>query len=105
MSNLSAPFIRTETTSRRMTVDVLLAALPLCAFSVFNYGIRPALVVLLSMLSALVCEGMCCLLRRKSIATLLDGSAAVTAVTATAAAAVIRSATSALSGAGKATLK
>lgn len=80
MSNLSAPVIRTETTSRRMTMDVLLAALPLCAFSVFNYGMRPAWVVVLSMLSAMVCEGVCCLLRRKPLATLLDGSAAVTGV-------------------------
>ncbi len=80
VSNLSAPFIRTETTSRRMTADVLLAAVPLCIFSVFNYGVRPLWVVLLSMASAIVCEGLCCLIRRKSLSTLLDGSAAVTGV-------------------------
>lgn len=80
MSNLTAPIVRTETTSRRMTVDVLLAALPLCAFSVFNYGIRPALVVLVGMLSAMVCEALCCAVRRKPLRCLLDGSAAVTGV-------------------------
>ncbi len=80
MSNISAPFVRTETTSRRMTMDILLAAVPLCAFSVFNYGIRPLWVVFLSMLSAIVSEGVCCLLRRKPLSILLDGSAAVTGV-------------------------
>lgn len=78
LSNLSAPFVRTETTSRHMTMDVLLAAVPLCAFSVFNYGVRPLWVVLLTILSALVCEAGCCLILRKPLSTLTDGSAAVT---------------------------
>lgn len=80
MKNNLAPHIRTEQKAHHMTIDVLIAAALLCVFSVFNYGFRPVYIVLLSMLSAIVCEALCCLIRRKSLRTLLDGSAAVTGV-------------------------
>lgn len=78
MKTNPAPHIRTEQKARHMTMDVLVAAAVLCVFSVFNYGLRPVYIVLFSMLSAIVCEALCCLMRRKSLRTLLDGSAAVT---------------------------
>lgn len=80
MNNNLAPHIRTEQKSVHMTLDVLIAAAVLCVFSVFNYGIRPVYIVLLSMASAMVSEGICCLLRRRPLSTLRDGSAAVTGV-------------------------
>ena len=78
MNNRLAPHIRTEQKSRHMTIDVLIAAAVICVFSVFNYGIRPVYIVLLSTLSAIVSEAICLLMRRKPLRTLLDGSAAVT---------------------------
>lgn len=78
MNNNLAPHIRTEQKSRHMILDVLIAAAVLCVFSVFNYGPRPVVIVLLSMLAAIVSEALCCLVRRVTLRTLLDGSAAVT---------------------------
>lgn len=78
MNNNLAPHIRTEQKSIHMTLDVLIAAAVLCVFSVFNYGMRPLYIVLASMLAAIVSEALCCLIRRKSLRALLDGSAAVT---------------------------
>ena len=78
MNNNLAPHIRTEQKSRHMILDVLIAATVLCVFSIFNYGPRPVYIVLCSMLAAIVSEALCCLVRRKSLRTLLDGSAAVT---------------------------
>lgn len=78
MNNNLAPHIRTEQKSHHMTMDVIIAAAMLCVFSVFNYGMRPVYTVLLSMLSAIVSEAICLLMRRKPLRTLTDGSAAVT---------------------------
>ncbi len=78
MSKVYAPFVRTEDTARRMVMDVLLATVPLCAFSAFLYGMRPVLIVLFSILSAMVSEAVCCLFRKQKPTSLRDGSAAVT---------------------------
>ncbi len=78
MKNNPAPHIRTEATTHHMIFDVLIAAAVLCVFSIFNYGFRPVYIVLFSMLSAIVSEAICCIIRRKPLRTLLDGSAAVT---------------------------
>ncbi len=78
MNNNLAPHIRTEQKSRHMILDVLIATAVLCVFSVFNYGPRPVYIVLCSILAAVVSEALCCLVRRKPLRTLLDGSAAVT---------------------------
>ena len=78
MNNNLAPHIRTEQKSRHMIIDVLVAASVLYVFSVFNYGMRPVYIGFLSILSAVTCEAICCLIRRRSLRTLLDGSAAVT---------------------------
>ena len=78
MNNNPAPHIRTEQKNRHMIMDVLIAASVLYVFSVFNYGMRPVYIGLLSILSSVTCEAICCLIRRRSLRTLLDGSAAVT---------------------------
>ncbi len=78
MSERIAPHIRTDARAWQMTLDVLIAGLVLCIFSAVNYGPRPLLLVLFSMLSAIAAEAVCTLLRRRSLRVLLDGSAAVT---------------------------
>ena len=78
MNNGTAPHIRTDSRSGHMILDILLVMVPLLVLSAVNYGMRPVWVVLLSMVTAVVCEWLCCLLRRKSPATVLDGSALVT---------------------------
>ena len=78
MTNNLAPHVRTEQKSLHMILDVLIAACVLCIFSVFNYGMRPVYIVLCSILAAVASEALCCLVRRKSMRTLLDGSAVVT---------------------------
>lgn len=78
MNKQTAPHIRTDSTSGNMMLDVLVAMLPLCIYSAVNYGMRPIWIVLLSALTAVVSEWLCCLLRRLPQRTLLDGSALVT---------------------------
>lgn len=78
MNKLLAPHVRTEARSRSMLNDVLLAALVLCVFSVVNYGFRPAILLVLTVLSAIFTECICLLFQRKSAKAALDGSAAVT---------------------------
>lgn len=78
MSKVLAPHIRTEARSGQMMFDILLAAIPLGLFSFVNYGPRPLYILLLSMLAAIVSEALCCMVRRRPLRTVLDGSAAVT---------------------------
>ncbi len=78
MSNIHAPHLRTEARSYHMIWDVLIAALPLMLYSAINYGARPIWVVLLTALTAIVCEVACCMVGRRPLRTVLDGSAAVT---------------------------
>ena len=60
-----------------MAFDVLITMIPLCVFSAVYYGGRPVILVLVGMVSALLCETICCLLMRRK-PTIMDGSAAVT---------------------------
>jgi len=80
MNNLTAPHIRTEAKAGHMILDILVVTVPLCVYSAVNYGMRPIWIVLLSMLAAIVSEWICCIARRQSTRTVLDGSAAVTGV-------------------------
>ena len=56
MNERIAPHIRTDARAWQMTLDVLIAGLVLCIFSAVNYGPRPLLLVLFSMLSAIAAE-------------------------------------------------
>lgn len=78
MSKLTAPHIRTESSYGKMVFDVSLAFIPLGVFSFVNYGLRPILLMLLSIATALLCETVCCMLRRRPLRTVRDGTAAVT---------------------------
>lgn len=78
MNERLAPHMHTGAKPRHMIMDVLLLCVVLCAFSVVSYGMRPVLVMGSGMLAAIISETVCCLVRRRSLAALLDGSAAVT---------------------------
>lgn len=72
-----APFLRRAERMSHMTADMLIALAALCIFSAFYYGVRPLLLVLIGMVTAMVCEAVSCLLLRRK-PTLADGTAAVT---------------------------
>lgn len=78
MNNPLAPHIRTEQRSYHMLLDVLLVCCLLCAYSVVSYGPRPAIILLLSVVTAVVCEWFCCIFQKKNGKAAFDGSAAVT---------------------------
>lgn len=72
-----APYIRRTERAAKLSADVLIALVPLCIFSAVYYGLRPVLLVLSGLLSALICELFACLLMKR-VPTVGDGSAAVT---------------------------
>ena len=78
MNKYLAPHIRTDARSAHMMLDVLLAGIPLCIFAYVSYGLRPVIIVAVTMLTAILCEALGCLLRHRSLSAITDGSAAVT---------------------------
>ena len=73
----SAPHLRLTERSAALSLDVLIALVPLCVFSFVHYGVRPVLLVLTGIVTAVVCDLLCCaFMRRKP--SVLDGTAAVT---------------------------
>ncbi len=78
MNKMTAPHVRTDSTTGKMMFDVLLAAVPLGVFAYVNYGMRPVYILLLSILSAMIFEAIGCLIRRRPVRCALDGTAAVT---------------------------
>ena len=78
MNKAKAPFVRTESTSGKMMLDVLLALIPLGVLSYVNYGPRPLYIILLTMATAIFCEMLCDVIRHRPIRTYRDGTAAVT---------------------------
>ena len=72
-----APHIRDVRSPFYATGGVLLCMVPLTAFSCLYYGLRPLMLVLLGVVSAMATELLCCLAAKRR-PTLYDGSAAVT---------------------------
>lgn len=72
-----APHLRRPERSSYMSLDVLVALIPLAIFSFVYYGFRPVLLMLTGMITAMVCECLCCACMRRR-PSLLDGTAAVT---------------------------
>ena len=52
----SAPHLRLTERSAALSLDVLIALVPLCVFSFVHYGVRPVLLVLTGIVTAVVCE-------------------------------------------------
>lgn len=73
----SSPHIRGKDTTRRIMLDVVIALLPALAAGIWFFGLRALTVTLVSVVSALMCEGLVNALQRRP-STLGDGSALVT---------------------------
>ncbi|MCI9415649.1 MAG: RnfABCDGE type electron transport complex subunit D [Clostridiales bacterium] len=73
----NAPHLRQGERSGMLSLDVLIVMIPLCIFSSFYYGLRPVLLVLTGIGTALICETVCCLMMKRRPG-ILDGTAAVT---------------------------
>ena len=78
MSNVRSPFLRTEARVSRMVFDMMLASMVLGIFSAATYGMRSLFIMAISLISALVCETACCIIGRRPLRMVLDGTAAVT---------------------------
>lgn len=74
----AAPFLRRTDSTAHMSLIVLIGLLPLCIFSCVYFGYRPALVVLVAMISAFASEFVCLLIAHRPLRTVLDGTALVT---------------------------
>ena len=73
----SSPHIRGNFRTSRLMLDVVIALLPALAAGVWFFGLRALTVTLVSIISALLCEGLVNLLQKRPT-TLGDGSALVT---------------------------
>lgn len=81
MSNVKSPYLRTEARVGRMVFDMILSATVLGIFSAVTYGQRPLLLLCISLVTALVCETVCCIIGRRPLRMVLDGTAAITGLT------------------------
>ncbi len=72
-----SPHVRGKLSINRLMLDVIIALLPALAVGAVVLGVRALLVTAVSVASALIFEGLWCLVTKKSC-TLTDGSAAVT---------------------------
>ncbi len=73
----SSPHIRSNETTQKIMRDVFIALLPAAIYGVYKFGARAAMVLILSILSAVACEAFAQYIRKKPI-TVTDFSAAVT---------------------------
>ena len=78
MLNVSvSPHLRAETDTPALMRDVAIALLPACIFGVYNYGYRAAVIILISVATALLTEFLFEKLVRRTV-TVGDWSAVVT---------------------------
>lgn len=75
----SSPHIRSEESVSRIMLDVIIALIPAAIVAVINFGWRVALVIGVSVLTAVITEAICQKLMKKPI-TINDLSAVVTGV-------------------------
>lgn len=71
------PHIRSETSTKKIMWQVVLSLLPAGIAGIFIFGIKPFLIIITSIVSALVTETIILAMRRKEI-TIYDGSAILT---------------------------
>lgn len=72
-----APHLRKTERASFLSLDVLIALAPMCMSSAVYFGLRPVLLVLTGLATAVLCETICCLMMRRT-PTVGDGTAAVT---------------------------
>ena len=73
----TSPHIKSPTTSRSLMLDVVIALLPATLWGIYVFGVRALIVTLISMISAIVFEGLYQWIMKKPI-TVLDFSACLT---------------------------
>ena len=73
----STPHVRDRATTQNIMRDVFIALLPATAFGVYNFGLRALVIILLSVATCVVSEGIYQKLMKKKV-TVSDCSAAVT---------------------------
>ncbi len=73
----TSPHIKSPTTSRSIMLDVVIALLPATIWGIYVFGMRSLAVVLISILSAMLFEGLYQFLMKKPV-TVLDFSACLT---------------------------
>ncbi|MCX7974609.1 MAG: RnfABCDGE type electron transport complex subunit D, partial [Candidatus Aminicenantes bacterium] len=74
----SSPHIRAKDTTPRIMYRVILSLLPAVAASFYFFRWQSAILILVSVATALATESLCLLARRKPIKAVLDGSAVIT---------------------------
>lgn len=75
----SSPHIRSEETTQKIMLDVLIALLPAFVASIFYFGFNSLILVTLSVVAAVLTEAVCQKIMKKPV-TITDLSAAVTGV-------------------------
>ncbi len=75
----SSPHAHSGVTTDKVMRDVILALLPACAVSVYLFGLRALLILVLCTAGCLAAEALCCKGLQRPL-TLADGSAAVTGI-------------------------
>ena len=73
----SAPHFKKPANVSLIIWLVVMTLLPTVGFSIYNFGLRPLVVIITGMLSAMVAEELVNLIRRRKL-TIADGSAALT---------------------------
>lgn len=75
----SSPHLRSEDTTQKIMLDVIIALFPALIASIFYFGVRSLLLVLVSVISAVLTEAVCQRLMKRSV-TITDLSAVVTGI-------------------------
>lgn len=73
----SSPHVRNRTTTRSIMLDVAIAMIPASVYGVYQFGVKAAMVLLVSVLSCVFSEYIFEILMKKPV-TVRDGSALVT---------------------------
>lgn len=73
----SSPHIRSRVTTRNLMLDVAIAMLPAAGYGIYHFGIKAALVLMVSILACVLSEYVFETLMKKPV-TVSDGSALVT---------------------------
>jgi electron transport complex protein RnfD len=73
----SSPHIRSSETTQSIMRDVTIALAPAAAFGVYNFGLRALLILVISVVTAMLTEALCQMIRKQPI-TVNDFSAVVT---------------------------
>ncbi len=74
----SSPHIRDKDTTPKIMYRVIISLMPAVATSFYFFRWRAILLILISTASAMITEVLCLMARRRTLKTVLDGSAAIT---------------------------